>query len=208
MDLAPEHQSSAFFFLFAASGVVFQVLTLAQPTPMVSLALLALLALYNLFLYRALTALVEEAPAPLSSRYFVGVPAPAAAALALLPLTMSFVLGDTVLRSDFLNALTLLAVASITLLAMFRTPLPWAPEPLLLPALSANVASSMSVNTPDRSMTFRGPSEANVPVVPVRFCGGLPVGLRRRIVDRCCNVARRHAPSSMGTVARDRRDPP
>ncbi|GAB4366535.1 MAG: CDP-diacylglycerol--serine O-phosphatidyltransferase [Kiloniellaceae bacterium] len=59
------------------------------------------------------TALGEENPTPLASRYFVGVPAPAAAALALLPLVMSFVFGDSVLRSDALNALTLLAVAML-----------------------------------------------------------------------------------------------
>lgn len=59
------------------------------------------------------TALLEEVPAPLSARYFVGVPAPAAAALALLPLPMSFVLGDTVLRSDALNIIILAAVAML-----------------------------------------------------------------------------------------------
>ncbi len=57
------------------------------------------------------TALGEENPQPLASRYFVGVPAPAAAGLALLPLTMSFVFGDSILRSDWVNLLTLLAVA-------------------------------------------------------------------------------------------------
>ena len=56
-------------------------------------------------------ALGEENPQPLASRYFVGVPAPCAAGLALLPLTMSFVFGDSILRSDLLNILTLLAVA-------------------------------------------------------------------------------------------------
>ncbi len=59
------------------------------------------------------TALVEEPPTPLASRYFVGVPAPAAAALALLPLVLSFVLGDLVLRSDAVNALALLGVAML-----------------------------------------------------------------------------------------------
>ncbi|MEO3429481.1 CDP-diacylglycerol--serine O-phosphatidyltransferase [Pelagibius sp. CAU 1746] len=57
------------------------------------------------------TALVEETSTPLASRYFVGVPAPAAAALALLPLVLSFVLGDLVLRSDVVSVLTLLGVA-------------------------------------------------------------------------------------------------
>ena len=65
------------------------------------------------------TALGEENPAPLASRYFVGVPAPAAAGLALLPLVMSFVFGDVFLRSDGLNAISLLAVA---LLMVSRVP--------------------------------------------------------------------------------------
>ncbi len=56
------------------------------------------------------TALGEETPTPLASRYFVGVPAPAAAALALLPLVLSFVFGDLLLRSDVVNVLTLLGV--------------------------------------------------------------------------------------------------
>jgi len=59
------------------------------------------------------TALGEENPTPLASRYFVGVPAPAAAALAVLPITLSFVLGDAWLRSDALNAVTLLGVAML-----------------------------------------------------------------------------------------------
>lgn len=57
------------------------------------------------------TALGEDNPLPLASRYFVGVPAPAAAGLVLLPITMSFVVGDGFLRSDLMNVLTLLAVA-------------------------------------------------------------------------------------------------
>jgi CDP-diacylglycerol--serine O-phosphatidyltransferase len=56
------------------------------------------------------TALGEENPTPLASRYFVGVPAPAAAGLAVLPMTLSFVAGDHLLRSDVLNVITLAAV--------------------------------------------------------------------------------------------------
>jgi two-component system sensor histidine kinase RegB len=41
----------------------------------------------------------------------------------------------TILSRAATIALTLLAVASITVLAMFRTALPWAPEPLMLPAV-------------------------------------------------------------------------
>lgn len=59
------------------------------------------------------TALGEEPPTPLASRYFVGVPAPAAAGLALLPLVLSFVLGDLLLRSDTVNAVVLVGVAML-----------------------------------------------------------------------------------------------
>ncbi|MEQ8353948.1 MAG: CDP-diacylglycerol--serine O-phosphatidyltransferase [Kiloniellaceae bacterium] len=65
------------------------------------------------------TALGEENPAPLASRYFVGVPAPAAAALALLPLTLSFVTGPSFLRSDAVGVLVLVGVA---LLMVSRVP--------------------------------------------------------------------------------------
>jgi len=57
------------------------------------------------------TALGEENPTPLASRYFVGVPAPAAAALAVLPISLSLVFGDSLLRSDLVNVLTLTGVA-------------------------------------------------------------------------------------------------
>lgn len=64
-------------------------------------------------------ALGEENPAPLASRYFVGVPAPAAAGLAVLPMTLSFVLGDTLVRADVVSVVTLLAVG---LLMVSRVP--------------------------------------------------------------------------------------
>ncbi|HEY9538376.1 MAG TPA: CDP-diacylglycerol--serine O-phosphatidyltransferase [Kiloniellaceae bacterium] len=65
------------------------------------------------------TALLEESPAPPASRYFVGVPAPAAAGLAVLPITLSLVFGDGWLRSDPVSILVLLAVA---LLMISRVP--------------------------------------------------------------------------------------
>ena len=102
-----------------APAVIIYLWTLSDAGGIGWAACLVYTACCALRLARFNTALVEETPAPLSSRYFVGVPAPAAAALALLPLTMSFVLGDTVLRSDILNALTLLAVA---LLMVSRVP--------------------------------------------------------------------------------------
>ncbi|MGD1876876.1 MAG: CDP-diacylglycerol--serine O-phosphatidyltransferase [Kiloniellaceae bacterium] len=92
-------------------AVVIYLWTLSDAGGIGWAACLVYAACCALRLARFNTALGEENPTPLASRYFVGVPAPAAAALALLPLIMSFVLGDTVLRSDAVNALTLLGVA-------------------------------------------------------------------------------------------------
>jgi CDP-diacylglycerol--serine O-phosphatidyltransferase len=64
-------------------------------------------------------ALVDENPAPLASRYFVGVPAPAAAALALLPLTLSFVLAKDFFSSD---AIVILVLVGVALLMVSRVP--------------------------------------------------------------------------------------
>lgn len=64
-------------------------------------------------------ALGDENPAPLASRYFVGVPAPAAAALALLPLTLSFVLGETFLGSD---AVVIVVLVGVAMLMVSRVP--------------------------------------------------------------------------------------
>lgn len=52
-------------------------------------------------------------PLPWSGRFFTGVPAPAAAGLALLPMVLSFELGDTVLRSPWLNIFNLALVSAL-----------------------------------------------------------------------------------------------
>ena len=64
-------------------------------------------------------ALGDENPAPLASRYFVGVPAPAAAALALLPLTLSFVLAKDFFSSD---AIVILFLVGVAMLMVSRVP--------------------------------------------------------------------------------------
>jgi len=50
---------------------------------------------------------------PWAERFFTGVPAPAGAGLALLPMVMSFELGEGVLSSPWLNGVTLAAVAAL-----------------------------------------------------------------------------------------------
>jgi CDP-diacylglycerol---serine O-phosphatidyltransferase len=96
-----------------APAVMIYLWTLSNAGGIGWAACLVYAACCALRLARFNTALGEENPAPLASRYFVGVPAPAAAALAVLPISLSFVLGDTWLRSDALNALTLLGVAML-----------------------------------------------------------------------------------------------
>ena len=59
------------------------------------------------------TMLAEENPPPWAKKYFTGVPAPGAAGLALLPMALSFVFGDTFFRSGFLNCLLLFGVAAL-----------------------------------------------------------------------------------------------
>ncbi len=59
-------------------------------------------------------ALDDEKPAPTwASRFFTGVPAPGGAGLVLLPMVMSFELGDEVLASPVLNGILLAVVAAL-----------------------------------------------------------------------------------------------
>jgi CDP-diacylglycerol--serine O-phosphatidyltransferase len=96
-----------------APAVMIYLWTLSNAGGIGWAACLVYAACCALRLARFNTALGEENPTPLASRYFVGVPAPAAAGLALLPVSLSFVLGDSWLRSDVLNVLTLLAVGML-----------------------------------------------------------------------------------------------
>jgi CDP-diacylglycerol--serine O-phosphatidyltransferase len=100
-------------------AVMIYLWTLSDASGLGWAACLVYVACCALRLARFNTALLEESPTPLASRYFVGVPAPAAAALAVLPITLSFVVGESWLRSDPVNIVTLLAVA---LLMISRVP--------------------------------------------------------------------------------------
>lgn len=59
------------------------------------------------------TALGAAKPYPWSDRFFTGVPAPAGAGLALLPMVLSFELGPGILSSAWFNGLMLLFVAAL-----------------------------------------------------------------------------------------------
>lgn len=54
----------------------------------------------------------EDTPA-WSSKFFVGVPAPAGAGLMLLPMVLSFKLGDDIFRSQVLNGIVFIGVAAL-----------------------------------------------------------------------------------------------
>ncbi len=54
----------------------------------------------------------EDAPS-WSSKFFVGVPAPAGAGLMLLPMVLSFKLGDDIFRSQILNGIVFIGVAAL-----------------------------------------------------------------------------------------------
>ena len=58
-------------------------------------------------------ALGIEAPVPWASRFFTGVPAPCGAGLVLLPMVLSFELGEDILASPALNGVMLVAVAAL-----------------------------------------------------------------------------------------------
>lgn len=59
------------------------------------------------------TALGTADPPPWASRFFTGVPAPAGAGLALLPLTLSFELESEFLQSAAVNGVVLIAVSAL-----------------------------------------------------------------------------------------------
>ncbi|MEE8188977.1 MAG: phosphatidylcholine/phosphatidylserine synthase [Kiloniellales bacterium] len=59
------------------------------------------------------TGLGVSDPLPWSDRFFTGVPAPGAAGLALLPMVLSFELGEEVLGSAALNGIMMLGIAAL-----------------------------------------------------------------------------------------------
>ncbi len=59
------------------------------------------------------TALGLDEPLPWAKKFFTGVPAPAGAGLALLPMVLSFELGEAYLASPLLNGLMLVAVSAL-----------------------------------------------------------------------------------------------
>jgi len=91
----------------------------------------------GLRLARFNTQLGAELP-PYAYNFFTGAPAPAGAGLVMIPMMASFEFGDTVFRSPWLNAVTILAVAALMVsrvptfaMKRFRVPSEWA-LPVLL----------------------------------------------------------------------------
>ncbi len=58
-------------------------------------------------------ALTQDDKPAWSSKFFVGVPAPAGAGLMLLPMVLSFKLGDEIFRSEVLNGAVFIGVAAL-----------------------------------------------------------------------------------------------
>ncbi|WP_419902540.1 CDP-alcohol phosphatidyltransferase family protein [Kiloniella sp.] len=59
------------------------------------------------------TSLLDENPPPWASKFFTGIPAPCGAGLILLPMVLSFELGDDFFRSSILNGVMLVAVGAL-----------------------------------------------------------------------------------------------
>jgi len=59
------------------------------------------------------TALTDENPPPWAKRFFTGVPAPAGAGLAVLPLALSFVFGDDYLRTAAVAGVALVGAGAL-----------------------------------------------------------------------------------------------
>jgi CDP-diacylglycerol--serine O-phosphatidyltransferase len=85
------------------------------------------------------TKLDEVDPMPWAGQFFTGVPAPAGAGLALLPIMMSFELGDTVFRHPALVAPVMLAVAGLMVskLPIYSFKKVKVPHHLIVPTLLA-----------------------------------------------------------------------
>lgn len=96
-----------------APAVLLYLWTLSDAGGLGWAACLIYAACCALRLARFNVALGDENPAPLASRFFVGVPAPAAAALALLPLTLSFVGARDFFSNDAIVVLVLVGVAML-----------------------------------------------------------------------------------------------
>ena len=96
------------------------------------------------------TALEDDAAPAWAGKFFSGVPAPAAAGLVLLPMILSFQVGDTVFRRPEIVALFLICVATLMVSRVptyafkaGRIPHRWVlPTMLLVGLLAASIVSA------------------------------------------------------------------
>lgn len=113
----------------------------------------------------------EEKPYPWADRFFTGVPAPAGAALALLPMVLSFELGNTILASAWFNGIVLLGAAAL----MVSTVPTFSPKRVKIPRsfvgfalIGVGALAAFLIGTPWVSLGFLGLAYlASVPIAMI-----------------------------------------
>jgi CDP-diacylglycerol--serine O-phosphatidyltransferase len=132
-------------------------------------------------------------PPAFAYNFFIGVPAPAAAVLALLPMLMTFQLGDVLFRSSYLNALVLAGVAALMVSRVptysfkrFRVKRDWVlPTLLVIGALAAFITTE---------------PWATLSMVGLLYLGSIPASYwAYRKMLRAVVGKRLHAPHSTST---------
>jgi CDP-diacylglycerol--serine O-phosphatidyltransferase len=113
-ELGAQLDSLADFVNFGVTPALIVYLWAMQDLGGIAWALVLVYAMCcALRLARFNAALTQENKPAWASKFFVGVPAPAGAGLMLLPMVLSFKLGEDVFRSEILNAVVFVGVAAL-----------------------------------------------------------------------------------------------
>ncbi|HZT88874.1 MAG TPA: CDP-diacylglycerol--serine O-phosphatidyltransferase [Stellaceae bacterium] len=133
-------------------------------------------------------------PPPYAAGFFTGVPAPAGAGLAIMPLFMSFEWGDFIIRSPYFNAIwiagvALLMVSTIPTVSMKGIRIP---HQLVLPTLlGIGVLTGLVTTVPWVTLTAVG----------VVYIASIPVTLAISRRRRLAAEPRKAAPAEPGALA-------
>jgi CDP-diacylglycerol---serine O-phosphatidyltransferase len=129
---------SDFVSFGAAPAVLLYVWTMAQMTSL-GWPIVLLFAVCSAFRLARFNTQLGTEPPPYAYNFFTGVPAPAAAMLAMIPMFFSFEFGGTFFRSPYLNGIVLAGVAALMVSRVptysfkrFRLPAEWWPPMLLV----------------------------------------------------------------------------